>query len=278
MRPTVGFVADVRMWRPAFPDRVLLMAGQTKGYAVEPRGEYTFGTVSGAPMRSLRGRERRVVEPGQLVAWDPSRAHSGTAVDGRAWTARLMVVEVGGLQALGADEDSDPLADVTLPSPVVSDPEVIARFTELHHALEDPSSRLEADDRLAEWLRLLLTRQGVVRTRRLTRSAADDHALSLAGDFLREHATRNVGLDELAEAAGIGKYRLIRLFRARTGLAPHALLVAHRIRHARRLLESGTTIAQVAAATGFADQSHLHRHFRRSLGLTPAQYQQHLRR
>jgi len=40
------------------------------------------------------------------------------------------------------------------------------------------------------------------------------------------------------------------------------------------LLETGETIAQAARATGFADQSHLHRHFQRSLGLTPAKYQQ----
>ena len=39
------------------------------------------------------------------------------------------------------------------------------------------------------------------------------------------------------------------------------------------MLEAGETIAQTAAATGFADQSHLHRHFQRSLGLTPATYQ-----
>ena len=73
--------------------------------------------------------------------------------------------------------------------------------------------------------------------------------------------------------AGIGKFRLIRLFRERTGLPPHALQVAHRIRAARRLLEAGETIAETAAATGFADQSHLHRHFQRSLGLTPGEYQ-----
>jgi hypothetical protein len=40
------------------------------------------------------------------------------------------------------------------------------------------------------------------------------------------------------------------------------------------MLEAGATIAQTAAATGFADQSHLHRHFKRTLGLTPAKYQQ----
>jgi len=84
-------------------------------------------------------------------------------------------------------------------------------------------------------------------------------------------------LDELAAAAGIGKFRLIRLVRARTGLAPHALQLAHRIRLARRLIEAGETIAATAAAAGFADHSHLHRHFQRGLGLTPGEYQRRFR-
>ena len=88
---------------------------------------------------------------------------------------------------------------------------------------------------------------------------------------------RNVSLDELAAAAGIGKFRLIRLFRQRTGLPPHALQLAHRIRRARHLLEAGQTIAEASAAAGFADQSHLHRHFQRSLGMTPAEYRRRFR-
>ena len=40
----------------------------------------------------------------------------------------------------------------------------------------------------------------------------------------------------------------------------------------RRLIEAGETIAETAAAAGFADQSHLHRHFQRGLGLTPGEY------
>jgi hypothetical protein len=72
------------------------------------------------------------------------------------------------------------------------------------------------------------------------------------------------------------KFRLVRLFREHTGLPPHALQIAHRVRAARRLLEVGETIANTAAATGFSDQSHLHRHFQRSLGVTPGEYQKRI--
>src|SRR6476646_5122223 len=123
---------QVRMWRPGGEDRVLLMAGRTTRYAIEPRGEYVFGVVAGQPMRSCRGRERRLVRPGQLVAWDPSAAHAGAAVDGRPWSSRLMVVEVGDLAALASDEESDPLVDVAFAEPVLSDPELASSFLRLH--------------------------------------------------------------------------------------------------------------------------------------------------
>src|SRR5437773_307808 len=69
---------QVRMWRPADEDRVLLMAGQTTRYAMEPRGEYVVGVVTRQPMRSRRDPERRLVRPGQLVAWDPPEGRSTT--------------------------------------------------------------------------------------------------------------------------------------------------------------------------------------------------------
>lgn len=261
------------MWRSPDEDRVLLMAGQTTQYAIEPRGDYVFGIVAGRPMRSRRGRERRLVRPGQLVAWDPSAAHAGAAIDHQPWSSRLIVVEVADLAALAGDDEISLLVDVTFPEPVISDPDLASSFLRLHIGLETPTSRLERDERLAEWLRAVVDRAPAVRPQRRSLNDRDDKALRAACDYLGELPERNVSLDELATAAGIGKFRLIRLFREQTGLPPHALQVAHRVRAARRLLEAGQQIADAAAATGFADQSHLHRHLQRSLGVTPAEYQ-----
>ena len=264
------------MWRPAGQDRLLLMAGQTTHYAIEPRGEYVFGVVARRSMRARRGRERRLVRPGELVAWDPSSAHSGAGVDAQPWSARLMVLEVADLATIAGDRESDLLPDVAYPEPILDDPLLATQFVRLHRALERPISRLERDTRLSEWLRAVSERSPAVRPARRQLRARDRAALRRACDYLGDRPERNVGLDELAAAAGIGKFRLIRLFRERAGLPPHALQLAHRVHRARRLLEAGETIAATAAATGFADQSHLHRHFQRSLGLTPGEYQRRL--
>jgi AraC-like DNA-binding protein len=184
-----------------------------------------------------------------------------------------MMVEVADLEQLASDTESDVLADVAFPEPVLSDAELATSFLHLHTALEAPVTRLEQDERLAEWLLSVIERAAAVRASRPALAPRDDRALRRACDYLAHRPERKVGLDELAAAAGIGKFRLIRLFRQRTGLPPHALQVAHRVRAARRLLQAGETIAAAAAATGFADQSHLHRHFERSLGVAPGEYQ-----
>jgi AraC-like DNA-binding protein len=230
--------------------------------------------ITAEPMRSRRGPERRLVQPGQLLAWDPSHAHAGSAADGKPWSARLMVVEIPGLDALAGDEETAPLVNVAFPEPVLSEPDLVRDFLSLHRALDSPGTRLERDDLLVEWLRSLVERFSTAQCPPSTFTHRDDRALRLACDYLADRPERNVGLDELAVAAGIGKFRLIRLFRERTGLPPHTLHIAHRIRLARRLLEAGHTIAHTATATGFADQPHLHRHFQRNLGMTRAQYQQ----
>ncbi len=252
---------------------MLLMAGRTRRYAIEPRGEYVFGIVEDQAMRSRRGRERRVVQPGQLVAWDPSAAHAGSSAGAAPWSSRLMIVDSAGLARLAGDQDDELERDVDFPDPVLSDRELAGSFLRMHRALDSRSTRLERDERLTGWLRDVVERCSTIARTRRTLSPRDDRALRLARDYLCDRLDRNVGLDELATAAGIGKFRLVRVCRERTGLPPHALQLAYRLQAARRLLEAGEPIAETAIATGFSDQSHLHRHFVRGLGLAPGAYQ-----
>jgi methylphosphotriester-DNA--protein-cysteine methyltransferase len=58
----------------------------------------------------------------------------------------------------------------------------------------------------------------------------------------------------------------------RFGLPPSDYQRQLRLRAARRALAGGTAVADVAAATGFADQAHLTRWFRRCYGITPGAY------
>ncbi len=79
----------------------------------------------------------------------------------------------------------------------------------------------------------------------------------------------------MAKVAGLSKYHVWRMFAAEVGHTPHAYLLGVRIESAKVLLAEGNSVASVAAATGFCDQSHLNKHFKRVLGKTPSEYRRH---
>lgn len=80
-------------------------------------------------------------------------------------------------------------------------------------------------------------------------------------------------LDAVAAACGLSRGHFARAFRSTFGLPPRAWLRSMRIERARRLIrESGRTLSEIAAATGFSDQSHLSRTFKRATGKNPADY------
>lgn len=104
--------------------------------------------------------------------------------------------------------------------------------------------------------------------------ADQEHAdtVARAHDWLERHFAEPVSLEQLAEVAGLSRFHLLRAFRRRYGLTPHAWLLRRRVNHAKALLRAGASPAAAAMASGFADQSHLGLHFRRLVGLTPAAY------
>jgi AraC family transcriptional regulator len=92
---------------------------------------------------------------------------------------------------------------------------------------------------------------------------------------LRRHIEENLDtpltLDGLARLVGKSRFHFSRLFKASTGATPHQYVVRRRVERARELLRAGEGIAEVAAAVGFASQSHLTAHVRRAFGCTPGQ-------
>lgn len=91
-------------------------------------------------------------------------------------------------------------------------------------------------------------------------------------DFLHANFTESFTLDRLAELTPLSRVHISRTFKQHTGLAPHEYLVQLRVTSAKTKLAAGTPIAEAAVLSGFADQSHLNRHFKRIFHLTPGDY------
>ncbi len=103
-------------------------------------------------------------------------------------------------------------------------------------------------------------------------SARAPRAVRRARAFLHESLADKITLDDLAEHAALDKFHLVRAFRHAVGLPPYEYLTYLRVSRARELLRSGVHVAEAAQAVGFYDESQLHRHFRRIVGVTPGAY------
>lgn len=96
--------------------------------------------------------------------------------------------------------------------------------------------------------------------------------LARAREFLLDDPASNVTLAELAALVDLSPFRFARLFKEAYGIAPHSFQIQTRVERAKSGIREGLSLAEAALQAGFADQSHLHRHFRRIVGLTPGQY------
>jgi AraC-like DNA-binding protein len=101
----------------------------------------------------------------------------------------------------------------------------------------------------------------------------DPAALRSVMGYMHDHVAEHITLDELSRLAGASRFRFVRLFRASTGMTPMRYLESCRIELARKLLREGNrSMAEIAVAVGFADQSLFVKRFRRHAGCTPGQY------
>ncbi|MBE7385391.1 MAG: helix-turn-helix domain-containing protein [Leptolyngbya sp. SIO1E4] len=94
-------------------------------------------------------------------------------------------------------------------------------------------------------------------------------------DYMTDHLSEDLPMQAIAEQAGMSQSHFFSVFRQSTGLSPHQYRLRQRIERAQELLlHSELSIAEISISVGFYDQSHLARHMRRLLGVTPKQVRQ----
>jgi AraC family transcriptional regulator len=99
------------------------------------------------------------------------------------------------------------------------------------------------------------------------------HAVRAVEEYIDAHLDQDFALADLAAVAHLSEFHFARLFKQTTGLPPYQFVIRQRVERAKRLITAGRlSLAQIAVATGFSDQSHLTRHFKRLVGVTPGRF------
>ena len=223
-------------------------------------GVYGYrGTSHAVPVGSLS-----VVHPGEVhSARDPQERLTPSSY--RVMYAEPALLARAATEVAGRGETQPFFRD-----PIIQDRGLAWEFLRLHVALEGAAPRLEQDARLLSTLARLLTRYAGVRPS--TPPGRERRAVGLAREYLEDNLGRSVALEELASLVNLSPFHLARVFRDEVGMPPHAYQTQARLGRARSLLLRGWPPARVAQETGFADQSHLTRRFKRLVGVTPGRY------
>lgn len=229
---------------------------------------YSFGvTEDGHQAFRCRGGAHTSAA-GMVIAFNPDDPHDGHAADELGFTYRIVHIGAGLISDVLADIAARPVGLPLFDAPVVPDPALARALRGLHAALLGGAPALKRDELLTAAVGTLVDRAA---TRRVHAAPAGGF-VERARRRLHECCTDDIGADALAEAAGCSRFALYRAFRREYGMAPSDYQRQLRLRAARRLLARGDAIGDVAAGTGFADQSHLTRWFVRCYGMTPGGY------
>ncbi|TDV38438.1 AraC family transcriptional regulator [Paraburkholderia caballeronis] len=284
------FRDSARYWRtPLLPGADLLTA-EYHDHAFTPHWHdaYTIPVIEdGAESFRYLGSEY-VAEAGSVPVINPGELHTGSRAVDEGWRYRVMYAPIEFMHGLAAD-----VAGRAQPLPwfgadVIRDLDLAHRLSRAHRLLEaDADQRggfrgiaadeagmdsLAVEGALLDALSTLLVRYARTRPEPL-RPITNDPRVETMKERLATDMTAPMRVADLADAVGLSPFHATRLFTQATGLPPHAWRTQVRLQRALGPLRAGALVADVAAATGFTDQSHFTRHFRRVFGVPPGRWQ-----
>lgn len=225
-------------------------------------GASVFTGASDAPV---------ALRPGTLVFVPAGRVHACNPATDADWSYQMLHLDAGWLQAVRQEYAPANQAQDE-PVRIVNDPALYAHFCRMNALLFSEASHGDKEAALIDFIGQC---DDAAQTLRIAPPSLPAHMATQIRPVL-EHLNHapiaNQPLDALARIAGMSRYRLLRAFRALTGMTPHAWQLNQRITLARQRLLDGDSLAALAQHLGFADQAHFQRVFKAHAGVTPGQF------
>lgn len=260
-----------RVFRCGMTGVQAVVARSDHHFARHTHDQFGIGVIVSGAQKSASGRGPVEAGPGDVITVNPGEVHDGAPIgdEGRVW--QMLYFDPDVIAGAVADIRQGGPGDLEFADPVLRQPPHTSMMRQLFAAMttEQTGAALHRRELLLKLLAEVM--------REAEAPASVPLGIRAARQRIDDDPATEITLADLANLAGLSQFRLLRAFDRAMGLTPHAYLLQRRIQLARRLIADGVELAQAASASGFSDQSHMTRIFRRSFGLSPGLYARALR-
>ena len=224
--------------------------------------------LAGHETTDCRNRSETAL-PGDLLLINADEVHSSLSVN---VAYRIIKVKSKTLDQIASSAFQRSLQRPHFRKLIIKDALLFRLLLKLYGKLRQNGPMLERESEFVSTIGLLLTRQHEDQITSPLPAKEAAYQVKTVREYLKANYSHNVSLAQLTSLTKLSSFHLLRVFRREVGCPPHEYQTQVRISEARKLIRQGDSILDVALKTGFFDQSHFSRNFKRIVGLTPGQY------
>ena len=248
--------------------------GHAVCYERHSHDTFSIGTVNGGHSTYWNRGKTHETQAGSVVILNPEDVHGCNPVKGADWCYDMLFVDPCWLLDLQIEIDADAAGKFAMFSDTIShNPRLYNGLADLADTLINPDiDVLGKETAMVSFFGDLHVQLDLRGDLDGGIGSVNDRKMIRVADYIRTHYDENISLDALAGLVGYSRSYLVRAFKKTFGMTPYAYLINCRVQRARHALRRGEKIVDVALETGFADQAHFQRIFKRLMATTPRQY------
>jgi AraC-like DNA-binding protein len=249
-------------------------------FAFEPHFHSTvcLALIVAGALRLTIGRQTETVTKGSFIFINAGDVHAGHATSAeQGWAMRTLHVAPNNLAEQMRNHGLRAEADLPIASGIRNESALADLFFGIHVCAQTNDDRLKRDECLQQLIAALAAQAEPRHLRQAGVAAGRVTEARRIRDYIEGRLFDEIRLNELSKLASMPPYTVVRTFKQAFGIPPHRYQTQRRVDVARKLIRDRVPLSSISHLCGFADQPHLTRAFKRTLGYTPGLYARSVR-